>query len=82
MLRKGNCSSEDLLLKNHNVLVLEYVRRIYDEYDITDPLPDAPPHSRLSLTPSAPKTTKKRKMHLMSSQTLKYQSPQPKNKDQ
>jgi hypothetical protein len=75
--------ADDLLLRNHNTLVLDYVRGIYDEYHIADPLADYPSVSRVSLTPSGKKTTKKKKMHLMSSQTIKYSTPvNPKSQNQ
>lgn len=67
--------ADDLLLKNHNVLILQYVRSIYDEYNIQDPLPLNQDQSRISYTPSAKKTTKKRKMQIMSSKTAKYSTP-------
>jgi hypothetical protein len=51
------------------------VRGIYDEYHITDPLNGNASYSRVTMTPSAKKTAKKQKMHLMSSQTIKYSSP-------
>lgn len=75
VMRKGKEIDEgDLLLKNHNTLVLEYVRGIYDQYHILDPLAFNISESRLSLTPSG-KKTKKKKMHLMSIQATKYQTP-------
>ncbi len=64
----------DLLLKNHNILVLEYVRGIYDEYHIPDPLADNASELKIALTPSA-KKTKKKKILLMSIQAMKYQTP-------
>jgi hypothetical protein len=63
------------MLKYQNPLVLEYVRSIYDEYRITDPLNGNTSFSRVTMTPSGKKTTKKQKMHLMSNQTVKYSTP-------
>jgi hypothetical protein len=71
-LRRGEV--DDLLLKNHNVLVLEYVKSIYDEYRIQDPLQSH--HSRISFTPSVKKNRVRQKIHLMSTQTAKQSTPQ------
>lgn len=39
VLRKGKeMDTDDLLLRNHNPLILQYVREIYNEYHIPDPL--------------------------------------------
>lgn len=40
-----------------------------------DPLNGNSSFSRVTMTPSGKKTTKKQKMHLMSNQTIKYSSP-------
>jgi hypothetical protein len=74
-LRKGDINADDLLLKNHNYLVLEYVKSIYNEYHIQDPLPENVDFSRVSFTPSGKKTSKKKKIHLMSTQTIKHSTP-------
>jgi hypothetical protein len=74
-LRKGDINADDLLLKNHNYLVLEYVKSIYNEYHIQDPLPENVDLSRISFTPSGKKTSKKKKIHLMSTQTVKQSTP-------
>jgi hypothetical protein len=52
------------------------VRSVYDEYHITDPLGDRVCFSQASPTPSAKKTTKKIKMHLMSNRTIKESTPE------
>jgi hypothetical protein len=58
-----------LAIKSSNTLILDYVKGIYEEYNIPDPLPQA---VKKYETPTRKKLPKKIYINMCSSRTKKY----------